>query len=63
MRREQATVRDWDAQTGGSALRDDGSVVLLPVDALQGSSFRLLRSGQRVNLLLDGEQVRQVDLP
>jgi hypothetical protein len=63
MRREQATVRDWDSEVGGSALRDDGSVVLLPADALRGSDFRLLRSGQRVSLLLDGDQVRRVDLP
>ena len=45
----QATVRDWSPETGGTALLDDGQVVPLPA-SLEGSPFRLLRSGQRVRL-------------
>lgn len=60
----QATVRDWQDGTGGSALRDDGTVVALPADCLRDSAFRLLRSGQRIQLHQrpDGT-VERVDLP
>lgn len=48
-----ATVRTWD--DGGTALLDDGSIIELPPELLQGSVFRFLRPGQRVHLtLLDG---------
>ena len=57
----QATVVVWDADSGGSAYLDDGSVVVLPPDALQGSAFRFLRPGQRVQVV-STEPVR-VDLP
>lgn len=57
----QATVVAWEADTGGSAYLDDGTVLQLPPDALQGSAFRFLRPGQRVQLVSD-EPVR-VDLP
>ena len=57
----QATVITWDAETGGSAFLDDGTTVLLPPEALQGSAFRFLRSGQRVRLVAT-HPVR-VDLP
>ncbi|MCU1601443.1 MAG: hypothetical protein JWO22_2152 [Frankiales bacterium] len=56
----QATVRTWDA-AGGSAYLDDGSVVALPPEALEGSAFRFLRPGQRVQVV-STEPVR-VDLP
>jgi hypothetical protein len=59
----QATVRDWEAGSGGSALRDDGTVVVLPPECLRGSVFRFLRLGQRVRLTLDGDVVVAVDLP
>ena len=59
----QATVRDWDAVTGGSALRDDGELVALPPECLRGSVFRFLRLGQRVRLTLDDGVVVAVDLP
>jgi hypothetical protein len=59
----QATVRSWDDSTGGSAFLDDGTVIEIPRDALQGSVFRFLRSGQRVRLVLDGGVVVAVDLP
>jgi hypothetical protein len=60
----QATVRDWDPVLGGSAFLDDGTVVRLPPECLQGSAFRFLRLGQRVQLRLDGSGlVAAVSLP
>jgi hypothetical protein len=59
----QATVRDWSAEHGGSASLDDGTVLVLPVSSLAGGPFRLLRSGQRVQLVLDGGVVLRVELP
>lgn len=59
----QATVRDWDRERGGSAFLDDGTVVVLPADCLQGSVFRFLRLGQRVALELERDVVVGVDLP
>lgn len=59
----QATVRSWDEGDGGSAYLDDGTVIEIPRDALQGSVFRFLRSGQRVRLVLDDGEVVAVDLP
>lgn len=58
----QATVRDWDPDAGGSALRDDGTVVPLPPDCLAGGAFRTLRSGQRVQLH-ERDGALRVDLP
>lgn len=58
----QATVRLWEEGVGGSAYLDDGSVVALPPEALQGSAFRFLRAGQRVRLRETAEGLR-VDLP
>lgn len=49
------TVRTWDPDLGGSAFRDDGTVVPLPPECLQGSVFRFLRSGQRVRLRLSDD--------
>lgn len=59
----QATVREWRADMGGTALRDDGTVVVLPPECLRGSAFRFLRSGQRVQLHIRGDQVQRADLP
>jgi hypothetical protein len=59
----QATVRDWDADSGGSALLDDGTVVALPPDCLAGSVFRFLRLGQRVRLVVQDGRVVRVELP
>jgi hypothetical protein len=59
----QATVRDWGPE-GGSAFLDDGRVVVLPLECLQGSVFRFLRLGQRVALVRDDDGVVvRVDLP
>jgi hypothetical protein len=59
----QATVRAWDADTGGSAFLDDGTVVELPPECLQGSVFRFLRSGQRIALEWERDVVVRVGLP
>lgn len=59
----QATVRHWSPETGGSALRDDGTSVVLPPGCLRDGPFRLLRVGQRVRLELVDGQVVHVDLP
>jgi hypothetical protein len=63
MRSVQATVRDWQPGIGGSALRDDGTVVTLPPECLRGSVFRFLRVGQRVRLTLEDDVVVGVALP
>lgn len=62
MTRRQVTVRTWDAEHGGTAFTDDGAVVPIPREALQGSVFRLLRPGQRVVLVDEDGRVTGVDL-
>ena len=60
----QATIRSWDAEAGATAFLDDGTVVEVPLEALQGSVFRFLRPGQRVRLELgDSGVVIAVGLP
>lgn len=59
----QATVRSWDPAEGGSVFLDDGTVVPLPPECLQGSVFRFLRPGQRVALVREGDRVVAVTLP
>jgi cold shock CspA family protein len=56
-------MRTWDPDVGGSAFRDDGSLVEIPREALQGSVFRLLRPGQRVKLEVEDGVVVAVALP
>ena len=53
----QGVVRTFDPQTAeGVIVRDtDRSEVVLAPGALNGSLFRMLRQGQRVNFQLDGE--------
>ncbi len=53
----QGVIRTYDPQTGeGVVVRDaDREELVLAPDALQGSLFRLLRQGQRVNFDLDAE--------
>jgi hypothetical protein len=46
-------MRSWETGAGGSAYLDDGTVVEVPATALEASSFRFVRPGQRVRLLLD----------
>lgn len=59
----QATVKEWYPGLGGSALRDDGVLVVLPSTCLEGSVFRFLRLGQRVQLDLRDDVVTGVGLP
>jgi CspA family cold shock protein len=53
----QGVVRTYDPQTGeGIVVRDtDRAELILAKGALDGSLFRMLRQGQRVNFELDGE--------
>ena len=53
----QGVVRTFDPQTGeGIVVCDtDRSEYVLAADALEGSLFRMLRQGQRINFDLDGE--------
>jgi CspA family cold shock protein len=53
----QGVVRTYDPQTGEGVVVSDtdrGEVVLAP-GALDGSLFRMLRQGQRINFELDGQ--------
>ena len=51
----QGVVRIYDPQTGeGIVVRDtDRAELVLASDALEGSIFRMLRQGQRVNFDVD----------
>ena len=53
----QGTVKMFDPSTNeGLVVRDtDREEFVLAADALEGSIFRMLRQGQRVNFDLDGE--------
>ena len=53
----QGVVRTYDPQTGeGLVVRDtDRAELVLAPGALDGSLFRLLRQGQRVNFVVDDE--------
>jgi CspA family cold shock protein len=52
----QGVVRVYDPLTGeGVVIADDRTDYVLAPDALEGSIFRMLRQGQRVNFTLDGE--------
>jgi cold shock CspA family protein len=51
----QGVVRIFDPQSGeGIVVRDtDRAELVLAADALEGSLFRMLRQGQRINFVLD----------
>ena len=53
----QGVVRIYDPQTGeGIVVRDtDRAEIVLAADALEGSLFRMLRQGQRINFEVDGD--------
>jgi cold shock CspA family protein len=54
----QGVVRIYDPQTGEGIVvtdTDDRSELVLATDALEGSLFRMLRQGQRVNFELDAD--------
>jgi CspA family cold shock protein len=53
----QGVVRTFDPQTREGILvcDTDRSEYVLATDALEGSLFRMLRQGQRINFEVDGE--------
>ena len=53
----QGVIRTFDPQTGeGVVVRDtDRAELVLAANALDGSLFRMLRQGQRVNFELDAD--------
>ncbi|WP_440069054.1 hypothetical protein [Streptosporangium sp. OZ121] len=59
----QATVRNFDPATrSGSVFLDDGTEIPFEAAAFDAGPLRLLRSGQRVNLVMDGDDVTYVTL-
>ena len=52
----QGVIRTFDPQTNEGVIMSDGDHAdyTLAPDALEGSIFRMLRQGQRVNFELDG---------
>jgi cold shock CspA family protein len=60
----QATVRTFSPATrSGSLLLDDGTEVPFDAAAFEAGGFRLLRSGQRVRIVLEDTRVTRVGLP
>jgi hypothetical protein len=52
----QATVREFSEETrSGSVVLDDGSVLPLSAQAFSASRLRMLRPGQRVRLVTEGD--------
>jgi hypothetical protein len=59
----QATISDYDPQShDGAVLLDDGVRLPFTADALAGSRLRLLRRGQRVEVTVDGDVVRSLQI-
>jgi hypothetical protein len=59
----QATVRTFDETTrSGSVFLDDGTEIPFGTAAFDAGPLRLLRSGQRVNIVMDGDDVTYVTL-
>ncbi|MFF5208776.1 hypothetical protein [Streptosporangium sp. NPDC000396] len=59
----QATVRTFDPATrSGSVFLDDGAEIPFGAAAFDAGPLRLLRSGQRVNIVMDGGQVTYITL-
>jgi 2-phospho-L-lactate guanylyltransferase len=60
----QATVRTFSPATrSGTLLLDDGTPVPFDAAAFEAGGFRLLRSGQRVRIVLEDARVARVGLP
>ena len=52
----QGTVREFSEETrSGSVVLDDGTVLPLSAQTFSGSRLRMLRAGQRVRLVTEGE--------
>lgn len=56
-------MRIFDTTTrSGSVFLDDGSEVPFDTAAFDAGPLRLLRSGQRVNIVMDGDDITYVTL-
>lgn len=56
-------MRSFDPETrSGSVFLDDGSVLEFGAEAFDAGPLRLLRTGQRVNLGVSGEEITYVTL-
>jgi cold shock CspA family protein len=51
----QATVESWDAAEGAVVCLDDGTRVTCSPESVTQGGWRLLRSGQRVALVVEGD--------
>ncbi|RVX44243.1 hypothetical protein EDD27_6969 [Nonomuraea polychroma] len=61
--RVQATVRSFDEATrSGTVFLDDGTVLEFGTSAFDAGPLRLLRSGQRVNLAMSGDEITYITL-
>ncbi|GAA2849431.1 hypothetical protein GCM10010517_06780 [Streptosporangium fragile] len=59
----QATVRTFDPATrSGSVFLDDGTEIPFGAAAFDAGPLRLLRSGQRVNIVMDGGEIAYITL-
>ncbi|MCC5576752.1 hypothetical protein IMZ11_14045 [Microtetraspora sp. AC03309] len=59
----QATVKTFDDATrSGSVFLDDGAELAFDADAFDAGPLRLLRTGQRVNIVVDGGRITYVTL-
>lgn len=60
----QATVRTWDEETGEvTAVRDDGTLLVIGPEAFLASPLLRLRPGQRIRLEMNGSTVVRLSLP
>ncbi len=51
-----------DATRSGSVFLDDGAELAFDADAFDAGPLRLLRTGQRVNIVVDGGRITYVTL-
>ncbi|MER5621379.1 hypothetical protein [Streptosporangium sp. NPDC002544] len=59
----QATVRSFEEATrSGSVFLDDGTEIPFGAAAFDAGPLRLLRAGQRVNIVMDGDDVAYITL-
>ncbi|MEU8380486.1 hypothetical protein [Streptosporangium sp. NPDC048865] len=59
----QATVRTFDPATrSGSVFLDDGTEIPFGAAAFDAGPLRLLRSGQRVAIVMSGDDITYVTL-
>ncbi|MEU9884877.1 hypothetical protein AB0M95_07240 [Sphaerisporangium sp. NPDC051017] len=59
----QATVRTFDQRTrSGSVFLDDGTELPFDAPAFDAGPLRLLRSGQRVNIRVEGAVITAITL-